>query len=146
MTRSLVAATLLVIALPLGAEEVYKWIDAQGVVHYSATPPPGQAVPPHDLRYYRGDAAAAAAAQQREQAQIQQRREAQTKSTQLAAQQGTEAAQRRHLCEQAREVIGRLQNPTARIQREDGSYQRYTDEERSELLSEAGARAQQNCD
>ena len=75
MTRWLVAAALLAATLPLAAEEVYKWVDAEGGVHYSATPPPGQALEPRNLNYYSGDSAAAAASQQRHEAQVRERRE-----------------------------------------------------------------------
>ena len=44
MRRPLIAATLLLaplaFALPAAAQQVYKWTDASGSVHYSDTPPP----------------------------------------------------------------------------------------------------------
>ncbi|HEY0659795.1 MAG TPA: DUF4124 domain-containing protein [Lysobacter sp.] len=45
LTRCLpwLAATLLVLALPALAGEVYQWKDAKGVTHYSDAPPPNQA-------------------------------------------------------------------------------------------------------
>ena len=41
MRRSLVLV-LLVAACPLAFAQAYKWKDAQGVTHYSDSPPPGQ--------------------------------------------------------------------------------------------------------
>ncbi|MGO4702748.1 DUF4124 domain-containing protein [Dyella sp. 2RAB6] len=44
MRRSLIAAAVLLaplaFALPASAQQVYKWTDAAGSVHYSDTPPP----------------------------------------------------------------------------------------------------------
>ncbi len=42
--KSLVAVLILALALPVAAEEVYKWVDENGVVHY------GDAVPPKDSK------------------------------------------------------------------------------------------------
>lgn len=42
-TPAWVAAVLLCLALPAAAQQVYQWKDAQGVTHYTDTPPPGQA-------------------------------------------------------------------------------------------------------
>lgn len=41
MRRSLVLAVLL-LACPVAFGQAYKWKDAQGVTHYSDTPPPGK--------------------------------------------------------------------------------------------------------
>ncbi len=49
LARSLVAAGLLV-ALPAAAQQVYKWVDANGNVNFSSTPPPdARAAEPVDL-------------------------------------------------------------------------------------------------
>ena len=40
MRRPLIAATLLLLAPLAMAQQVYKWTDASGSVHYSDTPPP----------------------------------------------------------------------------------------------------------
>lgn len=42
MTRLLVGATLLLLALPVLAGKVYQWKDANGVTHYSDSAPKGQ--------------------------------------------------------------------------------------------------------
>ena len=45
---SVVCAALLV-ALPVSAQQIYKWTDAQGQVHYTTEPPPGGAKPQKSL-------------------------------------------------------------------------------------------------
>lgn len=42
MNRILILAVLALLALP-AYSELYKWVDSQGKVHYSDTPPPGGA-------------------------------------------------------------------------------------------------------
>lgn len=56
MIRARTLATLLAGGLALlgvtadAAAEVYKWVDAEGRTHYSATPPPGTAAQPVEIR------------------------------------------------------------------------------------------------
>lgn len=40
MSRSLIAVALLLFAPLAAAQQIYKWTDAQGTVHYSQSPPP----------------------------------------------------------------------------------------------------------
>lgn len=149
MNRGFVCALLLAAALPLQAvEKIYRWVDADGGVHYSATPPPGQAVEEQDLRYQRNpDPAAAAAAQQRLQQDIDARREAEQEAAKAAAAGGKSAASRRERCAAARGIIARLDGARGtRYRREDGSYVRYTDDEWQQKMNEARTAEQQSCD
>ena len=65
-----------------GADPLYKWVDDQGHVHYTQTPPPGAGTKakPMNLEVARADATAAAAAA----AAIQQTKDAQAKKDQAA--------------------------------------------------------------
>ncbi|MCF7221289.1 DUF4124 domain-containing protein [Marilutibacter chinensis] len=47
--RALLCAGLLVAALPAFAGQVYQWKDANGVTHYSDSPPPGQEYQGRDI-------------------------------------------------------------------------------------------------
>jgi hypothetical protein len=149
MNRWLVCAWLLAAALPLqAAEKIYRWVDADGGVHYSATPPPGQAVEEQDLRYqHTPDPAAAAAAQQRLQQDIDARREEEKEAAKTVAESSKTAASRRERCAAARGIVARLEGARGtRYRREDGSYVRYTDAEWQQKMSEARAAEQQSCD
>jgi hypothetical protein len=42
MTRILITAMLLALAVPAAAQQLYKWVDKEGKTHYSDTPPPTQ--------------------------------------------------------------------------------------------------------
>ena len=129
------------------AEEIFTWTDAQGVVHYSATPPPGQTVQPARLRYHRGDPAAADAAQKRWDAEEKQQRERDAAAADSSAKAAAGQAQRAQACAAARDIIQRLGTmPAARYRREDGSYMNYSPEEIETRLAEARAREQEYCD
>lgn len=141
-------AILLCVAcvLPAQAEEIYTWVDAQGVVHYSATPPPGQKVEREDIRYNRGDPAVAEAARKRWDDEETQRREQAGEAARKGAEQGAQQAERQRACADTREIIRRLETaPATRYQREDGSYMNYSPEEIASRLAEARAREQEYC-
>lgn len=148
MRRVLAMAVLLAGSAPLLAEQVYRWVDEAGVVHFSATPPPGQKTEVEDLRFQRTpDPAAAEAAQQRWQKEADDARTAEDKAAADAAAAGKQAAERRRNCNTAREIVARLQTaPGTSFRREDGSYQRYSAEEIEKKIAEARAREREYCD
>lgn len=147
--RLLPLIVLLVLpALPAWAEQVYRWVDENGVVHYSATPPEGQSAEERRLRYIPNpDPAAAEAAQKRWSAETEQRRKAQEASATKGAQGAAERAERARNCQAAREIVSRLQSaPATRYQQDDGSYRMYTPDEIAQKVSEAREREREYCD
>jgi hypothetical protein len=72
----------------VNADQLYKWVDDQGHVHYTQTPPPsaGTKAKAVNLEVARADATAAAAAA----AAIQQSKDAQTKKDQTAQDEAAE--------------------------------------------------------
>ncbi len=137
----------LLCGLPVHAADVYTWVDAQGVKHFSSSPPPGQTVEKDELHYNRGDPAAAAAAEQRRQDQEKQAREQSEAAAHAAEEAGTRGAERQRSCADAREIIQRLESsPATRYRREDGTFMRYSPEEVASRLAEARAREQEYCD
>ena len=75
------------------------------------------------------------------------RRAAEAQAAEAATKQRQDAALRRANCAAARDVLSRLENePMVRFQREDGSYQRYTDQDRQQRIAEARASEHQFCD
>jgi len=129
------------------AEEIYTWTDAEGVVHYSATPPPGQKAEREDLRFHRGDPAVAAAAQKRWSDAEKQQRERDAADAAGGAKTAAGEAERQQACADARDIIQRLQTmPAARYRREDGTFRSYSPEEAESRIAEARAREQEYCD
>lgn len=47
--RFIFAALLLALALPVAADKIYKWVDEDGKVHYSDTPPPDMVQQEHKI-------------------------------------------------------------------------------------------------
>ena len=149
MNRWLMCAWLLAAALPLqAAEKVYRWVDAEGGVHFSGTPPPGQAVETEDLHFQRTpDPQAAAAAQQQTQQMIEERRTAKTEAAKAAAADASAAAKRRERCAAARGIVSRLEGARrTRYRQEDGSYQRYAQDDWQRTMDEALAAERESCD
>jgi hypothetical protein len=135
-------------AFSVQAEQVYRWVDENGGVHYSATPPEGKAAEERNLRYIRNpDPAAAEAAQKRWSEQDKQRATAQQEAAAQGARSATERAERARNCQTAREIISRLESaPATRYRQEDGSYRMYTPDEIAQKVSEAREREREYCD
>lgn len=127
------------------AQQVYRWTDAEGEVHYTATPPPGgQAAEQMRLKVPKGSAAAPAPAAAPPPA-------AQTGAGAAPAAKASQPAEspeyRREQCAKARANVERLQStPGAKFRREDGSYQRYSAEERERMIAEAREVESEYCD
>lgn len=136
IARLVFPCLLCALAQPLLAAEVYRWVDAAGEVHYSATPPPGaQQAERLDVRVGKpgtpppaaGAASPAAPAQPAGKPPAERAREDREREAELQTQ-----------CANARSIVERLEaRPAARYRREDGSYQRYSGEERERMIREA---------
>lgn len=111
---------MLVLALALCssavAQQVYRWVDADGNVHYSDQPPPDTATPREEVQVQgelpperRAEAARRLDEQQR---QLEAGRSRRSQSQQETAQQAAEAqgreAARQRLCAEARTNLSRL--------------------------------------
>ncbi|WP_095055876.1 DUF4124 domain-containing protein [Pseudomonas sp. Irchel s3b2] len=132
-------AGLLIILSPLcTAGQIYKWVDAQGVTHFDAQPPPGReptlvvtpappvgkpSTPTHSNVI--GD---------------QQAIDNKVKK-QIAEQQ----AQLKTFCEQARTNLAQLQNNPRLREDVDGEMRRLTDQQRQERITEAQKQIAKNC-
>ncbi|MBK6289232.1 MAG: DUF4124 domain-containing protein [Gammaproteobacteria bacterium] len=139
---------LLLCSVALQAEQIYRWVDADGGVHYSSAPPPGQAAESEDLKFLRNpDPEKASERIKGYDETAEKRRAAEAQAAEAATKQRQDAALRRANCAAARDVLSRLENePMVRFQREDGSYQRYTDQDRQQRIAEARASEHQFCD
>ncbi len=144
----LTGLVLLLCSMALQAEEIYRWVDAAGGVHFSSTPPPGQAAESEDLKFQRNpDPQEASERLKSYDEAAEQRRVAEAQAAEVAARQREIAAARSANCASARDALRRLQNePMVRFQREDGSYQRYTDQDREQRMAEARATEREFCD
>jgi len=143
------SALLLVLSFPLAAQ-TYRWVDDQGQVVYSQTPPLDgrnatiiQAPPPPP-------AGSAAQAQQRLDAfkQAEEEKRLQQGEAEALAKRETEVAEiRKKNCEIGRTNLGLLQTrpPNTLFRFADGSTKRFTAEEHAAELEKAQKIVDENC-
>lgn len=143
--RILVCAASLVV-LPAGAAEVYRWVDAEGGVHYTEHPPESRDATRMHLKKSAPAQPVAPASPPRASAGAATK----TSDAEAAAKEEAERQQAERLqvhCANVRKNIEQLRTrPAARYPREDGSYQRYSDEERERMIADAEEFLQANCD
>ena len=136
----------LLLCLPSLAQggEIHRWVDAQGRVHYTQTPPPGtkterprEAPPP-------GSSPSQAAIQSYN-AEASKASEARAKAT---AKQEAEAKRRADLCQRAQANITTLESrPPFRVFTKDaeGNTARMNEEQYNTALADSRAVASKNC-
>lgn len=138
----LTGSLMLALSATAMASQVYKWVDAQGVTHFSAQPPQGQpataistsAPPPRQA-----PAEPAPSVEELldpEQAVIDKK-----VKQQIAAKE----AERKQYCENARTNLAQLENnPRLRIE-EEGEVRRIDENERQERIAELKKSIAENC-
>lgn len=147
----LTAAILLAATDATAKDEVYRWVDDKGVVHFGDQPPQKTDAESIDLRESDSTgvkpsvdpAAPADAIYKAEPSYAQQRREAR-------AEQRKEAAETQSVkdaaCRQRREIVAQLEPSTrVMVKGEDGEVYRLDDNERLKALDEAKAYIAENC-
>ena len=135
---------LLLLSTPVWAGQVYKWVDAQGVTHFDAQPPPGQNVTPIETKTQPAPAAApktsAPAAAPSSNDAKQRAADAKVRAEVTDAQQRND-----EWCDQARTNLAQLTN-NPRVQMEtEGGQRRMTEEERQAKITETKDGITQNC-
>ena len=138
----LTGSLMLVLSATAMASQVYKWVDAQGVTHFSAQPPQGQpataistsAPPPRQAPAE--PAPSVDELLDPEQAAIDKK-----VKQQIAAKE----AERKQYCENARTNLAQLENnPRLRIE-EEGEVRRIDENERQERIAELKKSIAENC-
>ncbi|MDQ3562890.1 MAG: DUF4124 domain-containing protein [Pseudomonadota bacterium] len=125
--------------------EMYKWIDDEGQVQYSQSPPPGRPAetikPPPKVD--------SKAAREKLKQQLQDfelrgdKRQEQAEADQKTQEQ---AGERKAACDTARERLAKLEGKPRILQyAEDGSSKRLTEEERQADIAEARKQVEKHC-
>lgn len=136
----LTGSLMLALSTAAMAGQVYKWVDAQGVTHFSAQPPQGQqattistsAPPPRQAT----PAPSAGTPLDPEQAAIDK---------QVKKQVAAQEAERKKYCENARTNLAQLENnPRVRVET-DGEVRRLGEDERQERIAELKKSIAENC-
>ena len=135
--RTLLMVSLLISPLCM-AGQIYKWVDAQGVTHFDAQPPQGQAsttvVTP-----------SAPASKPTPPAHSNVIGDQQAIDKSVKKQVADQQAQLKVFCEQARTNLAQLQNNPRLREDVDGEMRRLTDQQRQERTSEAQKKIAENC-
>lgn len=139
MRMFLLTASLLVGLSPICmAGQIYKWVDAQGVTHFSAQPPDGTGAttviksPPPVGKPPAPPPAGTIGDQKAIDAQVKQ---------QVADQE----AQLKVFCEQARTNLAQLKNNPRVREDVEGEMRRLTDEERRQRIDETSKQIEEHC-
>ncbi|CAM5453227.1 DUF4124 domain-containing protein [Stutzerimonas degradans] len=142
--RSMVIVGSLLLALSSStmAAQVYKWVDAQGITHFSAQPPQGQTAqtlntvtpPPKPV-------AAESDASENSESLVDQEKIDRKVKQQVAEQE----AERKRYCETLQTNLAQLQNnPRVRVE-ENGEVRRLKEEERQSRIAETKQKIEENC-
>ncbi|MFI8384667.1 DUF4124 domain-containing protein [Pseudomonas sp. NPDC079086] len=146
MRRMMITSSLLLaMSATAMASQVYKWVDAQGVTHFSAQPPQGQdadsintATPPPKPAVAEEKKAAPTfeSIADPEQAAIDEKVKQDVAAREV---------ERKKYCEDVRTNLAQLQNnPRVRVD-VDGELRRLSEEERQSRISETQKSIAENC-
>ena len=146
MRRMMITSSLLLaMSATAMASQVYKWVDAQGVTHFSAQPPQGQdadsintATPPPKSAVAEEKKAAPTfeSIADPEQAAIDEKVKQDVAAREV---------ERKKYCEDVRTNLAQLQNnPRVRVD-VDGELRRLSEEERQSRISETQKSIAENC-
>lgn len=133
-----VLCSLTIYSTPSFANDYYRWVDSQGVVHYGSRPPKG--VEAEKIKAYGGQSTAPQQTNTQAPAQKNLSKQEATEQKQLIA-------QRQELCEQEKGRLRTLQTPGRRIkmEQEDGSTRFLTPQEVADQVSESKQFISQSC-
>lgn len=137
----LAGGLLLALSSSLMAGQVYKWVDAQGVTHFGAQPPQGQAAETLNTAVAPPKPSAAETTEPAASGEAEQRSIDRKVKSEVAEQE----AERGRFCTTLRTNLAQLQNnPRVRVE-EEGSMRRLNEDERQARISETRQKIADTC-
>lgn len=132
MRRMILSLTLsMAMGLSAQAAQIYKWVDAQGVTHFDATPPAGQQIAPVDIQ--KPPLSGSVATQPAPEPDARQR----AIDNKVKQEVSDAEAKRNAMCEVMRTNLAQLKNnPRVRVPAE-GGFKRLNEEERQAKIAES---------
>ena len=121
------------------AAQIYKWVDAQGVTHFDAQPPPGQS----STTVHMPSSAPAKPAAMPGSGVLSDQKAIDDK---VKKQVDDQQAQLKAFCEQARTNLAQLQNNPRLREEVEGELRRLDAAQRQERIIEAQKQITQNCE
>ena len=141
MRRSLIASALIVLmSTPVMADQVYKWVDAQGVTHFGAQPPEGQQATSVNTTI-----APAPAAIPAKLPQVGVDEEQQVIDEKVKKEVAAKEAERKQYCEKMRTNLAQLENNPRLREEVNGEVRRLDENERQKRIAEAKKAIAENC-
>lgn len=141
------ASLLLAVGTSSVLAGMYKWVDEQGVTHYSQNPPPGgkaQAIKPPPTP---ADSETAVKRLEAQRQEAQKRREAGQRDARESQKNAESQAIREESCRLAQKNLGTLEaHSRVAVQDADGNMKRLSEEERQAQLAEAKKQVEEYCD
>lgn len=146
MNKKLLVCLLILASCPLSAE-TYKWVNEEGVVTYSQTPPPGQ-TSAERIKLRSNNQPSGPSSQDRLD-QLRQRMADGAEDRQLKKQERQEKEEAAKLkqqnCNSARSNLSRLQGLGNRLYKTDSEYRRLSEQERQDLMQKEREHIKENC-
>lgn len=143
--RRMILACSVLLTLSTGATagQIYKWVDAQGNVHFGSQPPEGQEASTVNPNVSQPKPAPMQKPVEAEnQGQLEQEKIDQKIKSDIAKRE----AERQKFCETVRTNLSQMQNnPRIRIE-ENGVSRRLTEEERQARMAESKKAIEENCE
>lgn len=144
MRRMILACSvLLALSTSASAGQIYKWVDAQGNVHFGSQPPEGQAaaqVNPNISQPKLSDAPTAP-----KNAETTADAEQEAIDEKVKKDVAAREAERSKFCESVRTNLSQLENnPRVRVE-ENGELRRLSEEERQTKIAESKKQIAENC-
>lgn len=137
----LVGGLLLALSSSVMAGQVYKWVDAQGVTHFGAQPPQGQAAETLNTAVAPPKPSVVDTSEPARSGEAEQRNIDRKVKDEVAEQE----AERGRFCTTLRTNLAQLQNnPRVRVE-EEGSMRRLKEDERQARISETRQKIADTC-
>ncbi|OOZ41407.1 hypothetical protein BOW53_03940 [Solemya pervernicosa gill symbiont] len=143
MRITILLTSLLILAPPIVGADIYKWVDDQGITHFTQQPPmsqPAETVKPRGIK----PPDDAEAKKQRESYwDAFKKDKSQTEPKPISAE---NQAIRQENCKRAKENLQKLaDNPGRRMRDNDGNVYMMPEEQRQQRMEEARKQIKENC-
>jgi parvulin-like peptidyl-prolyl isomerase len=137
----------LLLLIPVGFTQTYRWVDENGVVSYSQTPPPNHQA---EILNIKSQSKTDGANAQQKLDDLRQRLQEQNKQRQLAKESADKARQeqltREKNCRSARSNLSKLEGLGTRLLKTpEGDYIRLSEEQRQQRMESARQQIKLNC-
>jgi hypothetical protein len=144
ITTIILSSGLLIFIKQAGAE-MYKWVDQEGITHYTQSPPPGDIEaktlkPPPKI-----DTESARARIEQQQEKAKKLREGRLEEAKIEAEEKKAKAIEEENCKRAHQRMATFSRPRGLIQQEDGSRIRVDEEARQAGIRESQKMIEEYC-